>query len=87
MPFVVLWSHILGGYIGVGGARVGLGWGSGTCGVIHLHIRTCICPIFWPCGPISVLFHYRYSLSNPVLFHIILGVHLLGALHPLFSII
>ena len=35
---VVLCSHILGGIIGGESAEVGLGWGTGTCGALPLHI-------------------------------------------------
>ena len=31
VPFGVLWSHILGIYIGGGSAEVGLEWDAGTC--------------------------------------------------------
>ena len=34
VPFVVLWSHSLGGYIGGESDKVGLEWGAGTYGVL-----------------------------------------------------
>ena len=38
VPFVVLWRHSLGGYVGGGSDGVGLVWGTVTCEALLLHI-------------------------------------------------
>ena len=43
---MVLWRHILGGYIGGGSAGVGLEWSAGTFGALHLHILAWRCPVY-----------------------------------------
>ena len=54
VPFVVLWSHSLGGSIGGGGTEIGLGWGAGTCGELPLHIMAWRCPVWLTCSPSSL---------------------------------
>ena len=51
---VVMWSHILEGYMGGGSGGVGLDWGDGTFGALHFHILAWRFPVCLPCSPSSV---------------------------------
>ena len=54
VPFLVLWIHSFGGYIGGGSAVIGLVWGAGTCGTITIHILALIYLVFWYFSPRSI---------------------------------